>query len=154
MDTSGWCRVPPLDSYKRPGLTHNPAQNQSVSIAPIPSLLDTLNDNQTWKQAPYRGRPAGSWWLWQSHSHSWPGYCRQTYSQFLPCKTPRGWKPLLAWGFHSPWYLGDGRKRGGGGKGLIRKQTDGDIQKCISIQKKAMYTYMYIRIYIYIYIFC
>lgn len=42
------------------------------------------------KTAPYLERPGGSWPWWQSHSRSWPGCCRQTYFQFLPCRILRG----------------------------------------------------------------
>lgn len=40
--------------------------------------------------------PVGSWLWWQWRSRSWPGCCRQSCCQFLPCRIRRGCKPWPA----------------------------------------------------------
>lgn len=44
----------------------------------------------------YPELPAGSWWWWRWRSRSWPGCCRQSCCQFLPCRIHRGCKPWPA----------------------------------------------------------
>lgn len=116
--------------------------NQWANNITINKAQHTATEESGWikkspQQVPYRGRPDGSWRLWQSHFHSWPGCCHQTYSQFLPCRSPRGWKPSPAWGFHSPWCL---EERGEEEEeeeevekavGLIRQQIEVDKHRCI-----------------------
>lgn len=44
----------------------------------------------------YPELPAGSWSWWRWRSRSWPGCCRQSCCQFLPCRIHRGCKPWPA----------------------------------------------------------